>query len=274
MTSYLRRKRVPTRDTHCCEPPNRRRQYYGLASSLILSSAMALTPSLALAKSCEPFIENSTLTLPDGKSCLFESNSDDWKLIDLGEDSTLFIKIKIGTNIVEINTNSLRSKKGAKIEYDKNGPGSYAKSLVLQVKEDGSGIEELSIIGTGRDGKHGSNGGSGGNGRDAYYYMGEECIGGGMTKVCAPVPKCKSATSGSAGGNGTDATDGESGMSIDVRIINLNPEAFIDIVSNGGTGGKGGNGGTGGNGGDANHACGSGGDGGRGGNSGFGVVHG
>jgi hypothetical protein len=147
----------------------------------------------------------------------------------------------------------LRSKEDAKIEYDKKGPGSYAKQLILVV-EDGSGIEALSIIGTGRNG---GNGGRGSNGRDAKYYINDW-----------GVPKCKSATSGSAGGNGTDATDGESGMSIRVTIANLNPEASINIVSNAGKGGQGGDGGDGGNGGDGNTFCNSGKYGGRGGNSG------
>ncbi|RKZ43240.1 MAG: hypothetical protein DRQ41_05785, partial [Gammaproteobacteria bacterium] len=185
---------------------------------------------------------------------------DYWKLIDLGEDSTLVIK----GGIVEIRANSLHSKEGAKIKYDNTNSIIFEKLLTLVVV-DGSGIDALSIIGTGRDGKPGSNGGRGSRGDNAYttYHL----LG----------PKCHSAKYGGAGGNGIEGDDGESGMSIIVSIKNLNPKAFINIVSNGGNGGRGGNGGNGGNGGDGNTLCtngkaggvgGDGGDGGDGGNGG------
>ena len=210
--------------------PKTRRRYYGLASSLILSSAMTL-PILANAVN---LTVNEKYTLSPGSYSYDE--------LKIGADSTL--KIKGNTTI---SVKSLVSKTGATIS------GLSAKSLTLTV-EDGSGIEALSIIGTGLNGDPGSNGSGGSKGRDAYIKW----------------FKCHSAKSGSTGGSGTPGAPGENGMFIRVRINNLNPNASLNIESNGGTGGRGGNGGTGGTGGKANHACTSGGDGGRGGNAGVG----
>ena len=52
MTSYLRRKRVPTRDTHCCEPPNRRRRSYfthWVQSALMIFAFITLPATSAIA---------------------------------------------------------------------------------------------------------------------------------------------------------------------------------------------------------------------------------
>ena len=40
MTSYLRRKRVPTRDIHCCQSPNRRWRKLNMAIALSLGVTM------------------------------------------------------------------------------------------------------------------------------------------------------------------------------------------------------------------------------------------
>ncbi|SEH04760.1 carboxypeptidase regulatory-like domain-containing protein [Candidatus Venteria ishoeyi] len=190
------------------------------------------------------------LTVADNESHSLAPDNYYFDEVILGTNSTLVVKGE-----TRIFTKSLQSKDGAKIEYEKGATRDVQEKWLRFEAMDASQMEGmLTFVGNGADGGIGATGGTGAKGRDAHWknYRGAQ-----------------SAHPGGSGGKGGTGQKGENGLNIEVNLLNLQPSAFVTIMSNGGNGGIGGQGGQGGEGGKGRYGR-SPKDGGRGGNGGIG----
>ncbi|MCP4699318.1 MAG: hypothetical protein GY862_21090, partial [Gammaproteobacteria bacterium] len=141
------------------------------------------------------------LTVADNESHVLEPDNYHFDELVLGENATLVIKGE-----TRIFTQSLHSKEGAKIEYEKGAARDVQNKWLRFEAMDASNMEGmLTIIGTGADGAMGSTGASGEGGRDATFHRWT----------------VHGATSGGSGGKGGTGETGENGMNIEVNLLNL-----------------------------------------------------
>lgn len=210
----------------------------------------------ALAFSVLCALNAQALTVADNESHVLEPDNYYFDELILGANSTLVVRGE-----TRIFTQTLHSKDSAKIEYEKGTARDVQGKWLRLEAMDASQMEGmLMIVGTGADGEIGATGATGAKGSDART---------------AGLKGIKGANPGGPGGMGDTGEHGENGLNIEVNLLNLQPTAFVTVISNGGNGAQGGQGGQGGEGGKGRYGRspkdgGRGGDGGTGGNGGNG----